>query len=99
MGRRLLINNSHFFALMVHKVITVNDNSKTHPERIKNNNLKAKLCFDSDHSDMKRSQIEHLSFQSFEFKENSPFSWWLKDGSSRLPPEVERDNIEYKVIL
>jgi hypothetical protein len=31
------------------------------------------------------------------FAENSPFSWWLSAGQDRLPPEVERDNVEYKV--
>lgn len=33
------------------------------------------------------------------FIENSPFSWWLNDGQTKLPPEVERDNVEYKVIF
>ena len=31
------------------------------------------------------------------FIENSPFSWWLNAGQTKLPPEVERDNVEYKV--
>ena len=31
------------------------------------------------------------------FLENSPFKWWLSDGQSKLPPEIERDNVEYKV--
>lgn len=31
------------------------------------------------------------------FAENSPFSWWLDEGQTKLPPEVERDNVEYKV--
>lgn len=35
--------------------------------------------------------------QKINFIENSPFSWWLSDGQTKLPPEVERDNVEYKV--
>jgi hypothetical protein len=31
------------------------------------------------------------------FLENSPFCWWLSEGQTKLPPEVERDNVEYKV--
>lgn len=33
----------------------------------------------------------------FKFADDSPFSWWLSAGEGRLPPEVERDNVEYKV--
>lgn len=31
------------------------------------------------------------------FIQNSPFSWWLSEGQAKLPPEVESDNVEYKV--
>lgn len=33
------------------------------------------------------------------FLDNSPFKWWLSDGQAKLPPEIERDNVEYKVNL
>ena len=35
--------------------------------------------------------------QKINLIENSPFSWWLSEGQTKLPPEVERDNVEYKV--
>lgn len=33
------------------------------------------------------------------FVEDSPFGWWLADGQTKLPPEIEKDNVEYKVII
>ena len=40
---------------------------------------------------------DYLQLQFLHFEPNSPFIWWLNEGQIRLPPEVERDNIEYKV--
>jgi len=52
------------------------------------------LC-DLDTSNCPASKEIKKNLQKF--ADNSPFSWWLSDGQDRLPPEVERDNVEYKV--
>ena len=40
-----------------------------------------------------------FNVKKLNFIQNSPFSWWLNDGQTKLPPEVERDNVEYKVFF
>lgn len=45
----------------------------------------------------KAEKTEKAFSKQVNFIENSPFFWWLSEGQTKLPPEVERDNVEYKV--
>ena len=52
---------------------------------------------EKDHKNNNEILLKWTAQNSAEFTQNSPFHWWLSDGQAKLPPEIERDNVEYKV--